>query len=162
MTTSKSFRTVMQVLVLIAVFQIAASAQIVNARENRIVGLWDVQVTNANCDTGATLASFRGMHKYELGGTAQIIPATNPLGLSAHAGIWRHVRDNEYTLTFKMFRFDAAGNNIGWIIVKNTVSINDDATEYHGSGQAAFFDVNGNTIGRSCPVFSGTRFVSLE
>ncbi len=54
-------------LVAIGGLHIAASAQSVNARENRIVGVWEVQVNNLNCSTGAQVSSFRGMHKYELG-----------------------------------------------------------------------------------------------
>ncbi len=129
-----------------------------NARQNRIVGVWDVQVTNTNCDTGATLSTFRGLHKYELGGTGQVVPATNPTRLSAHMSVWNWVHGNDYKMTFKMFRFDAAGNNIGWIVVRNDVSINEDATEYTGSGRAEIFDVNGNNVGSSCPSFTGTRF----
>jgi hypothetical protein len=159
MKTRSKLGTVLLLLMLVGGVHTLASAQSVNARDNRIVGLWDVQVTNFNCSTGAPLASFRGLHKYELGGTAQVVPATNPALLSAHVGIWRHVHRNNYQLTFKMFRFDAAGNNIGWIVVKNNVAINEDATGYAGTGQAEIFDPNGNSVGTSCPAFTGTRFV---
>src|ERR1041385_1421414 len=102
------FRAVLFLLMLIGGWPTLASAQSVMASPNRIVGLWDVQASNFNCTTGTLLASFRGLHKYELGGTAQVVPATNPALLSAHVGIWRHVQGNNYQLTFKMFRFDAA------------------------------------------------------
>jgi len=114
------------VSMLVGGMQTIVSAQSVHARHNRIVGLWDVEVNVFNCSTGVPLASFRGLHKYELGGTAQVVPATNPATLSAHMGIWRHVQQNDYQLAFKMFRFDGAGGNIGWIIVKNNVAINED------------------------------------
>lgn len=156
-------RTVLPLLVLVGGVQTIVSAQTVSAphhraRHNRIVGLWDVQVTNFNCSTGVPLASFRGLHKYELGGTAQVVPSTNPALLSAHMGIWRHVQKNDYQLAFKMFRFDAAGNNIGWVIVRNDVAINEDATAYAGSGKAEVLDSNGNSLGTTCPAFTGTRF----
>jgi hypothetical protein len=149
---------------LIGGVQTIVSAQTVSApehraRPNRIVGLWDVQVTNFNCSTGAPLASFRGLHKYEHGGTAQVVPASNPALLSAHMGIWRHVHGNNYQLTFKMFRFDATGNNIGWNVVKFHVAINEDATAEAGSGQSEAFDSDGNSVGMSCPTFTGSRFV---
>jgi hypothetical protein len=150
--------TVMALVMLVGGMQTIASAQSVNARDNRIVGLWDVHVTISNCSTGAPLTNYRGLHKYELGGTGQVVPATNPAALSAHMSIWSYVRENEYQLVFKMFRFDSAGNNIGWIIVRNNVAINEDATEYAGSGKAEIFDSNGNIVGTSCPVFTGTRF----
>jgi len=159
MSNRRKFRPVLlSLMIIVAGLQTTALAQSVNARENRIVGVWDVQVTNHNCDTGATLNSFRGMHKFELGGTAQIVPATNPAGLSAHMGIWRHVQWNDYHFTAKTFRFDAAGNNIGWIVLKFDVSITEDATEYGGSGQAQIFDLSGTLVGKSCPVLAGTRF----
>jgi hypothetical protein len=154
-------RTVLALLMLVGGMRTIVSAQSVNARHNRIVGLWDVQVTVFNCSTGVPLSNFRAVHKYELGGTGQVVPATNPAVLSAHMSIWSYVQQNDYRLAFKMFRFDPAGNSIGWIIVKNNVAINEDATEYAGSGQAEIFDSNGNSVGTTCPTFTGTRF-SIE
>jgi hypothetical protein len=158
MKIHRNLGAVFTLLMLVCGMQTVVSAQSVNAYQNRIVGVWDVQVTTFNCSTGATLASFRGLHKYELGGTAQIVPATNPTALSAHVGVWKHVRGNDYQLAFKMFRFDAAGNNIGWQIVRFDVAINEDATQEAGSGQAEVFDANGNKVATTCPAFTGTRF----
>ncbi len=157
--------TVLLLLMLVGGVQTTASAQSEaahhnrNARHNRIVGVWDAQISVNDCNTGALLFRFLGLHKYELGGTAQVVPATNPAPLSAHAGIWRHLQGNNYQLAFKMFRFDAAGNNIGWQIVRFDVAINEDATAEAGSGQAEIFDSNGNKVAMSCPTFTGTRFV---
>jgi hypothetical protein len=138
--------------------QTAVLAQSVNARHDRIVGLWDTQVSVLNCNTGVPIANFRGLTKYELGGTAQIVPSTNPTALSAHVGIWSYVQENSYQLAFKMFRFDTAGNNIGWQIVRFDVAINEDATEEAASGRAEIFDSSGNKVGMSCPTLTGTRF----
>ena len=151
-------RTVLALLMLVGGMRTIVSAQSVNARHDRIVGLWDVQVTVFDCSTGTPLSNFRGLHKYELGGTGQVVPATNPATLSAHMSVWSYVEKNDYQLAFKMFRFDGAGNYIGWIIVRNDVAINEDATEYSGSGQAEIFDSNGNSVGTTCPTFTGTRF----
>src|SRR5215470_14756981 len=102
-------------LILVAGVQTIAPAQSVdarpnnNARHNRIVGVWDVQVTVLNCSTRTQIATFPGLHKYERGGTAQVVPGgNNPTGLSAHMGIWRPVGKNQYQLAFKMFRYDPA------------------------------------------------------
>ncbi len=130
----------------------------VNSRNDRIVGVWDVQVTIFNCSTGAQLFTFRGLHKYELGGTAQVVPATNPTALSAHMGIWNHLEGNNYQLVFKMFRYDGAGNNIGWQIGRFNITTDGDATLYAGSGKAEVFDADGNLVGTSCPTLTGSRF----
>lgn len=154
----KTISTVLALFVLVASMQTNLWADSVNSRRNRIVGVWDVQVTLLNCSTGAQFASFRGLNKYELGGTAQVVPATNPTALSPHVGIWSHVEGNNYRLAFKMFRFDPAGNNIGWQVVRFDIAMNDDASLYAGSGKAEVFDVNGNLVGASCPTLTGARF----
>ncbi len=151
-------RTVLALLMVTLGVQTLAPAQSVNAQENRIVGVWNAQVAILNCATGTTMFSFRGLNKFELGGTAQVVPATNPTALSAHVGIWSYVQDNNYKLTFKMFRFDAAGNNIGWQIVRFDLVVNEDATQYAGSGKAEVLDSNGNVVGTTCPVLTGMRF----
>jgi hypothetical protein len=158
MKTTLLISTLKTVLVLFLVICIntVASADSKKSRANRIVGVWDVQVTVHDCSTGDALVSFPGLHKYELGGTAQVVPGgSGPTGLSAHMGIWDNVSKNNYQLTFKMFTFDPDGNNVGYIIVRSNVSINEDATQYSGWGQASFYDVNGNLLGMSCPSFTG-------
>lgn len=143
------------------VTQTAAFAQIgpdpgTLPRNSRIVGLWDVNVSVTNC-AGFTLFEFPAMHKYELGGTGQVVPATNPTALSAHMMVWNNVGGNRYQMSMKMFRFDEDGNYDGWVVLTSEVSINRAATSYSGSGVAEFFDSEGNQFAASCPVFSGTR-----
>jgi len=129
-----------------------------NARHNRIVGLWDVAVTINHCTLGFEITNFKGLHKYELGGTGQVVPATNPTGLSAHMMIWSHAGDNDYQMSMKMFRFDPSGNYIGWMVLTNEISINEAADEYTGSGIAEVFNADGVLVAQTCPTFFGTRF----
>ncbi len=129
-----------------------------NARHNRIVGLWDVAVTINHCTLGIEIANFKGLHKYELGGTGQVVPATNPTALSAHMMIWSHAGDNDYQMSMKMFRFDPSGNYIGWMVLTNEISINEAADEYTGSGIAEVFNADGVLVAQTCPTFVATRF----
>ena len=129
-----------------------------NARQGRIVGLWDVQVTITRCDNGTPLFTFPALHKYERGGTGQVVPSTNPAALSAHMVVWNHAEGNDYQTAMKMFRFDPDGNYIGWTVVTSEVSLSADGNEYEGSGVAEFFDTGGNPVGGSCPTITGTRF----
>ena len=46
--------------------------------DDKIVGLWDVQVTLTSCVSGATLGTFLAMHQYNLAGTGQIVPTSEP------------------------------------------------------------------------------------
>ena len=105
-----ALRTLLALLLLVVGMQTIVSAESVKARRNRIVGVWETQVSVLNCSTGDTIASFLGLNKYELGGTGQVVPGTNPAALSAHMTIWSYISKNDYQVAFKMFRFDAAGN----------------------------------------------------
>jgi hypothetical protein len=133
------------------------SAQSEKARGNRIVGLWEVVVENRVCD-GPTIGTFRGLHKFELGGTAQTVPSTNPMNLSAHVGVWNHLGQNNYNLAFKMWRFDPDGNYIGWVVVRFDIVIDEQAETSVGAGLALLYDTAGNIVGSGCPTFTGTRF----
>jgi hypothetical protein len=163
--TMKTIRTLMYgtiaIFIAVTTFQATAAAQKEagsNAQHSKIVGVWDLDVTIRICETGAPLASFKSVTKYELGGTTQVVPSTSPMLLSAHVGIWNWVGRNDYEVAFKMFRFDAGGNNLGWNIVRLDVQINNSATEISGDGVATLYDTQGNVIGVSCPTFEGTRF----
>ena len=143
------------------VAQATAFAQIgpePTARPSRIVGLWDVQVTITRCDNGTPLFTFPALHKYERGGTGQVVPSTNPAGLSAHMMVWNFAGGNDFQTAMKMFQFDEDGNFSGWVVVTGEVSLSEDGNDYAGSGVAQFFDKNGNPAGGSCPTFTGTRF----
>ncbi len=128
------------------------------ARHERIVGVWDVEVVALNCITKAPITSFSALHQYQQGGTGQVVPDSGPTTLSAHLMVWNHVQQDDYQMAFKMFRFDGAGNNMGWIVVRNDISINQDADEYVGSGVAEFYNAAGTYLFSSCPELVGTRF----
>jgi hypothetical protein len=133
-----------------------------NARHDRIVGVWNIQNSLLTCDTGAQIGGFSALHKYELGGTGQVVPATNPAALSAHMMVWKWVQDNDYQFAVKLFRFNTVtGSATAFTVIRANVTLNDDATEYTGSGRAETFDLNGNPLPVPpviCPSFTGTRF----
>ena len=155
-------RIPLAVLVAFLVAQAPLTAQAVpdpnsEARHSRIVGLWDVEVTITNCANGAPLFSFPAMHKFELGGTGQVVPATNPAALSAHLLAWNYVGDDQYQTVMKMYRFDATGNYVGWTEVTSEAAIDPETGYYEGAGIAEFFNLAGVVVATSCPVFEGTR-----
>lgn len=131
-----------------------------SARQNRIVGLWDVGVNVKHCISGTPLFTFLAMHKFELGGTGQIVPAGNPAALSAHLLVWQHLEGNNYEWAAKFYRFDNGNANppTGWTIIRSQVSISEDSTLYGGSGVASGYDMNGNFLFASCPEIAGVRF----
>jgi hypothetical protein len=144
-------------LIVAAVIWPTVSAQSGNAHGNAIVGLWDVVVEDRACD-GSTISTFMGLHKFEFGGTAQTVPSRNTVNLSARVGIWNHQGQNNYDLAFKAWRFDPAGNSIGWIVVRFDIVLDEQAETSVGTGQAQVYDTTGNIVSSSCPTFTGKRF----
>ncbi len=128
-----------------------------NARADRIVGLWDVQVAAGPCG-GPLGPPFPAMHQYQLGGTGQVVPIGNPTGISAHMMVWEHVGGNDYRAAIKFYRYDAGGAPIGYNVITNDVTISQDGQEYAGSGIVDFYAMNGDFQFALCPVFAGTRF----
>ena len=124
---------------------------------NKIVGLWEVDVVIENCLTGDPAGAFKAMHQYQMGGTGQVVPATNPALLSGHLAVWEHVRRNDYRQVVKFYRFDPTGSPVGSTVIRNEITINQSGTEYFGSGVADFYDLGGNYLFSSCPSFIGTR-----
>jgi hypothetical protein len=145
-------------LLLATSFTQAASVPSTNARQNSIVGIFDVEVSVNSCANGSPLFGFLAMHKFELGGTGQVVPATNPAALSAHMLIWEHLGGNNYRWAIKFFRFEN-GAPVGWNIIESYISLSEDGSLYGGSGVASLYDMNGNLQPMVlCPSFAGTRF----
>jgi hypothetical protein len=141
-----------------AAFAEAGSNPLANAKGSGIVGVWDVTVDVYNCNSGAYITSFPAMHKFELGGTGQVVPAgDSPIG-PVHMMVWEYLGDNTYSSVIKFFRYDAGGL-IGTAVLTNEVWISEDGTEYGGSGISKLYDLDGNQVGiAGCPSLSGTRF----
>lgn len=156
-------RTVVTTILLAALLvSQAASAQTYfdaksNGRQNRIVGIWDVDVIVTNCQ-GVEMFSFQALHQYNYGGTGQVAPNTGSLALSPHMMVWAHDHKNDYVMAFKAYRYDANGQYIGWIEVRNEVSLDDKKDGYSGSGTADIYNTAGVRVGGSCPLFEGSRF----
>jgi len=160
---SRIFATAMTILTATLVIHGSAYAQIgpdpkTTPRHSRIIGLWDVEVVVATCDTGEPIATFSALHQYDLGGTGQVVPSGSPTALSAHMMIWNYVKKDNYQMALKMYRFNPEGNYVGWNVVRNEISISKDGSEYVGSGVAELYGADGTFLGSSCPSFVGTRF----
>lgn len=134
---------------------------VVKAHESRIVGVWDVTVTLHHCGNGNVLTSFPALHKYEQGGTGQIVPPSNPALTGAHMLVWEYLGDGQYAAAFKFFRFDGTGAMVGTTVITADVWVDDEGMQYGGSGMAELYDTAGNFIGLAgCPSFEGTRFTT--
>jgi len=137
--------------------EVESSNSLIELLAAPIVGLWDVQITVKDCARGTPLVSFAGMHKYEMGGTLQVVPATDPGFYSAHMGVWERTGLRSYRMGFKMYRYDTPGVVTGHSTGKFDITLSRNGA-YSGTGEAFFYDLDGNLLIRACPAVVGTRF----
>jgi len=125
----------------------------------RLEGVWDVQVTRRNCQTGAALVTFASIETFMFGGTMlDSTSAGSPaLGTPGH-GVWNHAGGNIYRFKFKAFLFDASGNFTGWIIVSHQPNLNRSANKFESAGTSEFYNPNGVLLFTGCSTLTATRF----
>lgn len=128
-----------------------------NAR--RLEGVWNIQVTRINCQTGAVIANFPAMHVYRHGGTMDDFGAQNSPSLRGPGyGIWNYGSNRHYKLSFQFFRFNADGTLAGRNVARQENELSQDGNNFTQTSVAQAFDVNGNVIGTNCAVATGVRF----
>jgi hypothetical protein len=129
------------------------------ATRGRLAGVWESNVTITNCETGAVLASFGGLGKFDrLGGLEQVnnMPASlGKIGL----GSWQYTGGQHYVATFEFFRYDANGAYSGIQKVTRDIVLAPGSNTFNSTIAFVSYDVNGNAIASGCGTETATRVV---
>ena len=159
-TIMKNIVTMFSIAVLAAVLGISVSAQSdQSSQAKRMEGVWNLQVTRVNCQTGAVIATFPAMHMYMRGGTMEDFGTQNSPTLRGPGyGTWSYDAHDGYTLTFQFFRFNPDGTLAGRNVARQVNDISNDGNSLTQTSVAQAFDVNGNVIGTNCATAVGVRF----
>ena len=125
----------------------------------RLAGVWESNVTITNCQTGAVLASFRGLGKFDPdGGLEQMNnmpPALGKIGL----GSWQYTGAQHYVATFEFFRFDATGAYSGIQKVTRDIVLVPGSNTFTSTIAFISYDLNGNPIATGCGTETATRVI---
>jgi len=134
-----------------------SAARQANAR--RLEGVWDVQVTRLNCQTGAVIATVPAMLTYMRGGTMSDWGTGNPPSLrSPGHGVWSYESGRNYTSAFQFFRYNLDGTLAGRQVVRNQIVLSRFGSSFDVTTTAQVIDLNGNVIANNCSTGIGTRF----
>jgi hypothetical protein len=129
----------------------------------RLAGTWDATVTIYNCATGAPIRQFASVGTFHQGGTFNGITSGPPPPPAAartpEVGVWRHDKENGYTLRFKAFLLDATGNPIGYQVLTHSIELDSDNLNYVSDGGVQVFNMAGTQIGSGCSSSVATRMV---
>ena len=152
----------------LAIVALAAFVQVlVSAQDNDggykgargLEGVWDVQVTSRNCETGEAIRTFPAMQTFAQGGTLSDWGSGNPPSRrgSGH-GIWSNVSGQDFASAFEFFRFNADGTLAGKQISRAQIELSHDGESYTSSNTAQLLDVDGNLTATNCSTATATRF----
>src|SRR5215218_3426618 len=151
-TILKNIVTTSAIALLAAFAAISVSAQDDNSRNaQRLEGVWNLQVTRVNCQTGAVIANFPAMHMYMRGGTMEDFGSQNSPTLRGPGyGTWSLESAGRYSLSFQFFRFNVDGTLAGRNVARQINELGDDGNTLTQTSVAQALDTNGNVIGTNC------------
>ena len=126
--------------------------------KDRIEGVWDVRVTNVQCDTGAATTTSRGYLMYGPGGRFTSIGINPPNSLATGTlGTWRHLRGQSYTAADIRFIFNADGSLAEIVKVTREIELSTNANEYTNTATTEVFSASDQLISTGCATATATR-----
>ncbi len=143
-------------LLMLAIFaQISVSAQVIGGLE----GVWNLQLTRRDCQTGAVIGTGQAILTFVSGGTMHDFgTGRSPATRSPGYGIWSSSSNGQYTDAFQFFLFHSDGTFGGRQIVREQIQLSSDGNSLTNSAATQILDVNGNVTSNRCSTATGTRF----
>jgi hypothetical protein len=122
-------------------------------------GMWRVQVTVKDCQTGAVLRTFPALFDFVKGGTVTNTTAGQPPALFTPGyGVWRHTEGRTYTAVLEAFVFNPPGVWIQTHRFTRTIELDRDGDEFTDTIKLEILDTSGNLIAPGCGSSTARRF----
>lgn len=115
-----------------------------------IVGLWKVTLT-----AGGTVIDV-GFDAWHADGT-EILNDASPVSHNMCLGVWVQTGPRRFQLKHHGLRFDASGNFIGTLILRETNDVNRAGNRFTGTFTIEFLDLAGNTVFQGAGEIVGER-----
>lgn len=123
---------------------------------NRIVGLWQVEVTLAPCAGGPAQTRI-AYNIYHAGGTLSDTNADPPTARGPGQGIWQYQGHRQYKTRFQFYRYLPDGSYNGITDVQTDVYLDAQSTQYSQTVYARNLGPNGNLQVELCGSAVGER-----
>lgn len=137
---------------------IAQSAPVAAAVADPLEGAWLSAVTIKDCNSGATLTTFKGLTAFHQGGTATADNNTPPAAKGVALGSWKKTATGSYTVNLRFFVAQAAtGAPVGQQRLTRVITLGADGNSLTSTISASLFDANDNVLQTICGVETGTR-----
>lgn len=149
--------TMLAILMVTMFTQIFVSAQ--EGKTQSLEGVWNVQVTRLNCQTGAAMGSGPAILTFVSGGTMHDFgTGRSPATRSPGYGVWSANSNGQFSDAFQFFIFHSDGTFGGRQIVREQIQLSNDGNTFTNTATSEILDVNGNVTANRCSSATGTRF----
>jgi len=133
-----------------------AAQRILPAKDNHSVeGVWDVNVTVTNCQTGALIRTVESLQMFSQDGSVNETANTFLRGSSV--GVWAHSGADKYQVKFWFFRYKPDGTFASRAQALDNIVLSDDGKTFSASGNIKDFDASGALLSTGCFVHAATR-----
>ena len=158
-TILKNIVTTLALMIAVSAGTVVSAQSDQSSHARRLEGVWNLQVTRVNCQTGAVIANFPAMHMYMRGGTMEDFGTQNSPTLRGPGyGTWIFESGSRYTLAFQFFRFNPDGTLAGKNVARQTNELSEDGNSLTQTSVAQALDTSGNVLGTNCATAIGVRF----
>jgi hypothetical protein len=115
-----------------------------------IVGLWSVTLTSAGSviDVGYDAWHADGL---------EILNDASSISHNVCLGVWKQTARRTFELKHPALRFDASGNLIGTLVLRETNVVNRAGDRFSGTFTIEFFDLSGTSVFTGSGEIAGTR-----
>lgn len=121
-----------------------------------IEGPWAEQLTLTNCQSGAVLATIRGLDLFHRGGTYSSASTQAPTAAGPTVGTWT-AQAGGYTNVLSFFRFNPDGSFAGTTKVRRTITLQSGNDSFTFTSTSEVRDPNGVVLVMTCGTGSATR-----
>jgi hypothetical protein len=155
------------VMVLPALGQSAAHTK----AKTKLVGTWQVQVTQVDCQSGTPLGPpFTSLLTFAQGGTMNEDTENSAFGHGQRGGgqgMWNSTGQSMYTAkSVALIKYTTTPNQkthnpgfkAGQQSIKQNITFNDQAGQWSSTAAVMFTDAKGNVYRQGCATASATRF----
>ena len=122
-------------------------------------GVWVVNVTVTNCQTGALIRTVGSLQAFHRDGS--VVETANTASRGISEGTWHPAGGHMYDATYWFFRYTATGTFASIAKVTDKITLRSDG-KFTSVGTVEDFDANGNSISIGCFVHSADRLLKSE
>jgi hypothetical protein len=120
-------------------------------------GTWNVVVTIRNCQTGASITSFKAMDLFIQGGSVVDTNAAPPSTRGPGFGSWEYLGDHNFRTALRFFLYNADGSFAGTRRIAQEISIAEDNETWESTVGITVFDPAGTLIATACGTATAAR-----